>query len=94
METRPFDDVFSGHEGPFRGDPRPELDDAWRGLLHGYNTRVPPSVWVPAATPNHTLVELTDGSGDHYAVPAVLHELHCLVSGYLNRRLETVLNFL
>ena len=88
----------------YRGDPRPELDDAWKSLLHGkalslalnllptkdldfteqlegYNTRVPASVWVQEATPNHTLVEFADDSGDHYAVLAVLHELHCLVSG-------------
>ena len=50
--------------------------------ITGYNIRVPASVWVPDATPNHTLVELTDGSGDHYAVLAVLHELHCLVKIY------------
>ena len=96
LELHSFDDIFNYHQGVFRGDPRPELDDAWMGLIHGalkpgcimenvltrasgYNTRVP--AWVPLkeATPNHTLVELNDGSGDHYAVLAVLHELHCLV---------------
>lgn len=44
----------------------------------GYNLRVPASTPVMHATPNNTLVELTDGSGDHYATLAVLHELHCL----------------
>ena len=97
MELQPFDDIFNWHKGAFRGDPRPELNEAWKNMIHGklsakrtshrkvflnssgYNTRVPASVWMPDASPNHPLVELADGSGDHYAVLAVLHELHCLV---------------
>ena len=35
MELRPFDDVFNFHEGPFRGDPRPELNEAWKSMVHG-----------------------------------------------------------
>lgn len=34
-ELRPFDDVLRKHESKFLGDPRPELDEAWGGLLHG-----------------------------------------------------------
>jgi len=79
LEIRPFQDTFGDDEqSVFRGNPRPELEKAWKGMIHGYNIRVPPSVWLPDATPNHTLVEIPDGSGDHYAVLAVLHDLHCL----------------
>ena len=35
LEERPFDDTFSWSESHFRGDPRPELDDAWKSLIHG-----------------------------------------------------------
>ena len=35
MQLQPFDDVFNEHGGSFRGSPRPELDQAWKGLLHG-----------------------------------------------------------
>jgi len=79
LEIRPFQDTFGDNEHSlFRGNPRPELDAAWLGMVQGYNIRVPPSVWIPDATPNHTLVELPDESGDHYAVVAAIHDLHCL----------------
>ena len=35
MELRPFDDIFNWHQGAFRGDPRPELNEAWRSMVHG-----------------------------------------------------------
>ncbi|RDW81842.1 hypothetical protein BP6252_02954 [Coleophoma cylindrospora] len=79
LEIRPFDDTFNDETGSvFRGEPRPELNNAWKQLLHGYDTRVPTSVWVPDATENRTLVDIGDGSGDRYATLAVLHELHCI----------------
>jgi hypothetical protein len=61
--------------------------DCWQTT--GYNIRVPPSVWVPDATPNHTLVELPDDSGDHYAVIAAIHELHCLVRRIVSNWLKS-----
>ena len=35
MQLQPFDDVFNERGGSLRGSARPELDQAWKGLLHG-----------------------------------------------------------
>ncbi len=35
LEIVTQDDVFHAHASPFRGEPRPELDQAWMGLLKG-----------------------------------------------------------
>ncbi|KAI0126716.1 hypothetical protein BJ170DRAFT_629692 [Xylariales sp. AK1849] len=61
----------------FKGLPRPELDDAWEGLLQYMNIRVSGE---EAERTNYTSIELTDGSGDLFAMPAVFHSLHCLKS--------------
>ncbi|WYZ42053.1 hypothetical protein EsH8_V_000948 [Colletotrichum jinshuiense] len=59
----------------FKGLPRPELDEAWEGLLKGMNIRVHPA---EAKRANFTSIELADNSGDVYGMPTVFHNLHCL----------------
>ena len=61
---------------PFKGPPRPELEEAWNKLLH-------PSAAILVDKEsldriNRTSVELQDGSG-YMAALDVYHQLHCLV---------------
>lgn len=78
LEVRPLDDIFGPHESLYRGEPRPELDAAWNDLMEGYMIRIPPRDWAHPPSPNNSLVVINDGSGDHIATPAVLHEIHCV----------------
>ncbi|KAJ5171444.1 uncharacterized protein N7500_004227 [Penicillium coprophilum] len=60
---------------PFKGPPRPELEEAWNKLLH-------PSAAILVDKEsldriNRTSVELRDGSG-YMAALDVYHQLHCL----------------
>lgn len=64
------------HINPYRGDPRPELDKAWRDLLENNNIRISKEELVKM---NKTALELYDGSG-YYGQMSVYHHLHCLVS--------------
>lgn len=64
------------HEiNPYRGDPRPELDKAWRDLLRNSNIRISKE---ELQRMNRTSIELYDGSGYHGQLNAY-HHLHCLV---------------
>ncbi|PHH63511.1 hypothetical protein CDD81_5792 [Ophiocordyceps australis] len=68
---------------PFKGPPRPELDEAWNKLLG------PTAVKVSKETLdkiNRTSVPLLDGSG-YMAALDVYHQLHCLryVRRYLHK---------
>ncbi|KAF2206323.1 hypothetical protein CERZMDRAFT_53352 [Cercospora zeae-maydis SCOH1-5] len=59
----------------YKGQPRPELDEAWSSLLNGFNIRVPHHMAVQTGFES---IELSDGSRDLWATPTVLHNLHCL----------------
>ncbi|CZS99545.1 hypothetical protein WAI453_002468 [Rhynchosporium graminicola] len=59
----------------YKGVPRKELDDAWNALIENLNIRVHPA---EAKAAGWESVELADGSGDMFALPAVFHNLHCL----------------
>ena len=96
MEVRTFDDVFHDHESLYRGEPRPELGQAWqkllRGISHltvyfrlliwvqGFNTRIPSPGWQTPSQQDRNVTHLSDGSNDIMGVPIVLHNIHCLVS--------------
>jgi hypothetical protein len=60
---------------PFKGLPRPELDEAWNKLLGPTAIRVSKEVLDKI---NRTSVPLLDGSG-YMASLDVYHQLHCLV---------------
>nr|XP_036583921.1 uncharacterized protein CTRU02_06052 [Colletotrichum truncatum]KAF6793180.1 hypothetical protein CTRU02_06052 [Colletotrichum truncatum] len=78
LTLRTLDDEFDVQNPTnlkFKGQPRPELDEAWDGLLKGMNIRVHSS---EAKQANFTSIELADSSGDVFAMPAVFHNLHCL----------------
>ena len=61
---------------PFKGLPRPELDEAWNKLLDPTAIRVSKEDLDKI---NRTSVPLLDGSG-YMASLDVYHQLHCLVS--------------
>ena len=61
---------------PYRGDPRPELDEAWHNLLENNNIRLSKGELEKM---NRTALELYDGSG-YYGQMSAYHHLHCLVS--------------
>ena len=60
---------------PFRGPPRPELDNAWHDLVKNSNIRVTAD---ELRRINRTSVQLSDGSGEYMAELNVYHQLHCL----------------
>ncbi|KAJ4301949.1 hypothetical protein N0V90_004045 [Kalmusia sp. IMI 367209] len=66
-----------GQENPFKGPPRPELDQAWHDLLENSNIRVSKEELEKI---NRTSIELADGSGEYMAGLNVHHHLHCLKS--------------
>ncbi|KAI1128411.1 hypothetical protein F5Y10DRAFT_292062 [Nemania abortiva] len=71
--------VFEGEldaSSPFKGPPRPELDDAWNNLLGPTAIRVDKEALDRI---NRTSVPLRDGSG-YMATLDVYHQLHCLVT--------------
>ncbi|KAH8890658.1 hypothetical protein GQ53DRAFT_650157 [Thozetella sp. PMI_491] len=78
LKLQKLDDEFFVEDDvnkKFQGLPRPELDDAWDGLLEHMNIRVHPD---EAQRSNFTSIELNDGSGDVAGLPTVFHSLHCL----------------
>lgn len=68
-------DVTDPSNLKYKGLPRPELDEAWDSLMSHMNIRVHPN---EAKQSKFASVELNDGSGDLFGMPAVFHGLHCL----------------
>lgn len=60
---------------PFRGEPRPELDEAWQSLFDNNNIRLTKE---EVDRMNKTSIMLADGSG-YYGQISAYHHLHCLV---------------
>lgn len=60
---------------PFRGDPRPELDQAWQSLFENNNVRLSKEEMDGL---NKSSIMLADGSG-YYGQISAYHHLHCLV---------------
>lgn len=78
--------LFGGdlaEKNPYRGEPRPELDEAWHELLRYSNIRVSAD---DLRRINRTSVQLSDGSGSYGAQLDVYHQLHCLK--YIRRSLH------
>ncbi|KAK8074281.1 hypothetical protein PG994_005180 [Apiospora phragmitis] len=59
---------------PYRGDPRPELDQAWADLITHNNVRLSKE---ELHMMNRTALELYDKSG-YYGQLSAFHHLHCL----------------
>ncbi|KAF2715975.1 hypothetical protein K431DRAFT_308168 [Polychaeton citri CBS 116435] len=76
-ELRTFDDTFH-ISGPYRGTPRPELDEAWAEPVRNYTVRVPKPGWRNASSPNRILTEFQDKEGGIMGTFSFLHNLHCL----------------
>ncbi|MCJ1358909.1 MAG: hypothetical protein MMC33_008909 [Icmadophila ericetorum] len=60
---------------PYKGPPRPELDDAWHDLFIYNNIRLTAEELKKM---NRTSIQLADGSGDYLAAVDVYHHLHCV----------------
>lgn len=69
-----FDDDIAKWN-PYRGEPRPEMDEAWHELLKYSNIRVSAE---DLKAINRTSVKLSDGSGMYMSELNVYHQLHCL----------------
>lgn len=70
--------LFENHlevSNPFKGPPRPELDEAWNKLLGPSAMRVDKETLDKI---NRSSVALLDGSGYLIGLD-VYHQLHCLV---------------
>ncbi|KAF9877258.1 hypothetical protein CkaCkLH20_05524 [Colletotrichum karsti] len=61
--------------GKYTGEPRPEVDQAWRDLLQYNNIRVSDE-WVHRWGREHEAVKLPDGG--YLGMLSVFHELHCI----------------
>ncbi|KAJ6441506.1 Peroxisomal hydratase-dehydrogenase-epimerase [Purpureocillium lavendulum] len=61
--------------GIYTGEPRPEVDNAWRELLKYNNIRVS-DAWVHRWGREHEAVKLPDGG--YLGMLSVFHELHCI----------------
>ncbi|KAK1637997.1 hypothetical protein BDP81DRAFT_426307 [Colletotrichum phormii] len=61
--------------GKYTGEPRPEVDKAWRDLLQYNNIRVSEE-WVHRWGREHEAVKLPDGG--YLGMLSVFHELHCI----------------
>ncbi|KAK2616243.1 hypothetical protein QQS21_000878 [Conoideocrella luteorostrata] len=61
--------------GKYTGEPRPEVDKAWRDLLQYNNIRVSDD-WVERWGRKHEAVKLPDGG--YLGMLSVFHELHCI----------------
>lgn len=65
-----------GHEGPYSGYPRPELEEAWDGLLGKMNVRFSLED-LKAFNRDEDAVQLPDGSG-YAGTLNIYHEIHCV----------------
>ncbi|KAK2015014.1 hypothetical protein LZ32DRAFT_580438 [Colletotrichum eremochloae] len=61
--------------GIYTGEPRPEVDQAWKDLLQYNNIRVSDD-WVHRWGRDHEAVKLPDGG--YLGMLSVFHELHCI----------------
>ncbi|KAJ1324168.1 oxidase UstYa family protein [Microdochium nivale] len=61
--------------GPYTGEPRKELDDAWRELLQYNNIRIPDD-WIMRFGRAETAVKLPDGG--YLGMLTAYHEIHCV----------------
>ncbi|KAJ0165766.1 hypothetical protein CTA2_10032 [Colletotrichum tanaceti] len=61
--------------GKYTGQPRPEVDQAWKDLLQYNNIRVSED-WVHRWGREHEAVKLPDGG--YLGMLSVFHELHCI----------------
>ncbi|KAK2740840.1 hypothetical protein CKAH01_07118 [Colletotrichum kahawae] len=61
--------------GKYTGEPRPEVDQAWKDLLQYNNIRVSDE-WVHRWGRDHEAVKLPDGG--YLGMLSVFHELHCI----------------
>ncbi|KAH9225908.1 hypothetical protein K456DRAFT_1743165 [Colletotrichum gloeosporioides 23] len=61
--------------GKYTGEPRPEVDQAWKDLLQYNNIRVSDG-WVHRWGREHEAVKLPDGG--YLGMLSVFHELHCI----------------
>ncbi|OHW94993.1 hypothetical protein CSPAE12_06366 [Colletotrichum incanum] len=61
--------------GKYTGEPRPEVDQAWKDLLQYNNIRVSED-WVHRWGREHEAVKLPDGG--YLGMLSVFHELHCI----------------
>ncbi|KAL0943150.1 uncharacterized protein CTRU02_201036 [Colletotrichum truncatum] len=61
--------------GIYTGEPRPEVDQAWKDLLQYNNIRVSDE-WVHRWGREHEAVKLPDGG--YLGMLSVFHELHCI----------------
>lgn len=74
---------------PFKGPPRPELEEAWHKLLNpAAAVRVEKEVLDRI---NRTSVALQDGSGYMVGLD-VYHQLHCLVRSHRDNHIYRLLN--
>ncbi|KAL3293733.1 tat pathway signal sequence [Colletotrichum asianum] len=62
----------------FRGDPRPELEDAWDELLSAINIRVDDDELTKMGRDASTAVKINDGEGGYAGMLDIFHHLHCL----------------
>jgi len=65
-----------GHEGPYSGYPRPELEEAWNGLLGNMNVAFSLED-LKAFNREENAVQLPDGSG-FAGTLNIYHEIHCV----------------
>ena len=59
----------------YKGEPRPELDEAWSKLIRNLNIRLSSE---ELGALNRDAIELSDRSGFHGEL-SVYHHIHCLV---------------
>ncbi|KAK1984741.1 hypothetical protein LZ30DRAFT_812672 [Colletotrichum cereale] len=62
----------------FRGDPRPELEEAWDELLSAINIRVDGDWFTRMSRNASSAVKINDGKGGYAGMLDVFHHLHCL----------------
>jgi hypothetical protein len=73
LEVRTYDDKFGNH-GPFRGAPRPELDDAWGAILKRKSSEIIFWVSSPNSLIDYTLRVPTPGWRNASSPTSVLAE--------------------
>jgi len=80
----------SAHENVYRQDAGPEIDAAWEALGVGTRPFILPDHLATKSglTQNHVQVKLKYGGGYPVFVEG-LHQLHCLVSTILPKRVGT-----
>ncbi|KAH8591508.1 hypothetical protein B0O99DRAFT_550499 [Bisporella sp. PMI_857] len=68
-------DIMGPPHGIYTGEPRPELDKAWRDLLQYNNIRISDE-WIHRWERENEAVKLPDGG--YLGMLSVMHELHCI----------------